>query len=79
MKKFLKYVSHLIIFFSWKIRLLIVSLALTSCNTQISQPLSSNNNLKRSFEVNYITGNEFEIYSAQTQMTKNPVLTVYLE
>tara|TARA_B100000900_G_scaffold232880_1_gene197716 strand:- start:294 stop:1091 length:798 start_codon:yes stop_codon:yes gene_type:complete len=56
-----------------------VSLALTSCNTQISQPLSSNNNLKRSFEVNYITGNEFEIYSAQTQMTKNPVLTVYLE
>ena len=79
MKKFKKYVSHLVIFFSWKIRFLIVSLALTSCNTQISQPLNSNNNLKQNFEVKYIAGNEFEIYSAQTQMTENPVLTIYLE
>ena len=56
-----------------------MSLALTSCNTQISQSLNSNNNLKQNFEVKYIAGNEFEIYAAQTQMTKNPVLTIYLE
>ena len=58
---------------------LIITLALTSCNTRVSQSISSNENLPQSLKVKYINGGEFEIYSAQSQMSENPVLTFYLE
>ena len=58
---------------------LIITLALTSCNTQVAQSIRSNENQHQNLKVKYINGGEFEIYSAQSQMSENPVLTFYLE
>ena len=56
-----------------------ITLALTSCNTQVAQSIRSNENQHQNLKVKYINGGEFEIYSAQSQMSENPVLTFYLE
>ena len=79
MKKIKKYKTQLANFFSWRYLFLIITLALTSCNTQVAQSIRSNKNQHQNLKVKYINGSEFEIYSAQSQMSENPVLTFYLE
>ena len=67
------------IFFLGSICSLLLHSVLTSCNTRVSQSISSNENLPQSLKVKYINGGEFEIYSAQSQNVRKSCSYFHLE